>query len=170
MTLKSLIAGAVLALASASAPAPAEAEQVVYRAGDWSVAIETYTTHYACAASTFNRDSERLDITLREDGTLILYMFLKVTNPHHDVYDMTFDIDYIRWEFFGVDMIPVNRNTVAASLDLAYDGDTARFLRQLQSGRAAALKHRDGGNFSTWSLRGSRAAIDALFDCYRSIK
>jgi len=136
---------------------------------DWLVRHEYYsnTDTQACAARTPSRQGHVLDITIWENGSHNVFIFM-TTRPWSGSFvdNLKLHVDYGRWTLndadFGSDG---SVRFEFANLDNLFD-----FLDDIMNGRALALKTPDERrDLAVWSLSGSYAAVLNLFECYERI-
>jgi hypothetical protein len=135
--------------------------------GDWTVHAEVYDDgKMGCAAYVDNHDS-RLDLTMTNRGEMQLYVIYD--NSGTDVigaYSIDFVIEGVkRWQLSNMYF-----TEVGARFEFATPSDAVEFMVDVQRGQTIKITAPDRNKaLSTWSLNGSRAAIDGLFDCFRKI-
>lgn len=135
--------------------------------GDWTVHAEVYDDgKMGCAAYVDNHDS-RFDLTITNRGEMQL--FVLYDNAGTDLkgaYSLDFVIEGVkRWQLSNVYF-----SEAGATFEFGAPADAVEFMMDVQRGASMKITAPDRHKaLSTWSLRGSRDAIDGLFDCYRKI-
>lgn len=136
---------------------------------DWLVRHEYYSLldYQACAARTASRQGHVLDITIRDDGSHSVYIFM-VNRPWSGSFrdNLKLHVDYDRWTLNDAEF--GSNGSVRfefSNLDNLFD-----FLDDVMNSRALALKTPDERrDLAVWSLNGSYASILKLFECYERI-
>lgn len=158
-----LLPAAALGLLLASA-ADAEVHHLSTH-GDWSVALEVNDGGMACAASTSNRLGEILDMTITDKAQMTLYV---IFDGKPGVSQIDFDVVIAgadRWELENATMTQYGIFFNFPSPALALE-----FMIDVQEGTSFGLAHAgETDTYGNFSLTGSRAAINGLFECFRRI-
>lgn len=137
----------------------------------WSVYIEEYTSgDLACVAGTRIRQGDSFDLVIGQEGELSLWI-LSYNDPVPEAFasDIVIDSETHTWDLYNAHFLPSGPHT---SITFTFSPDKApEFLSGLRRSNTVSLKTIDGAaNYITWSLSGSSAAIDALFDCAYKIQ
>jgi hypothetical protein len=132
--------------------------------GDWTVSLESDDS-LACAASTTNRSGEIFDMTIRQDGSITMFIIFD-GNPGMKQINMDVVIAGVTtWE---MDNVTFTEYGAWFRFDDTKQG--VAFMGDLQNGQSVAItRPRDAQIVTSWSLRGSRDAIAALADCFKRI-
>ena len=156
-----IYAAAVLALFSS--PAMTFESYVLSQHGDWTVKLEvTDLDEMLCVAVTKNNVGETLDIRLHATGRISVYFWFDNSETRYPNQEVKIDVQDI-----GVWTVP-EPEMFANGWFFKFKGMTQsmEFALDLQKGRAVSITrpfaNRSSGRFS---LRGSRDAIDALYNC-----
>lgn len=122
--------------------------------------VDSQAGYLWCSAATRNAAGDHFSIGLWPNGDVTIYtQFWGVDFGGQHRFQPVMDIDYQRWTL-------LNSQRQGNGMMSWVGGDGLRsLLGDLQRGRAVAFKRNDGGNFASFSLAGSRAAIDALKQC-----
>lgn len=134
--------------------------------GDWTVSVEVWDHGgMSCAAQTYSTDGT-FDITMTDKG--MTRIFILYDNPRGDGQTMPLDVmieGVKRWRFSEFAFTPGGANTEFVSPITALE-----FMLDIQKGATVQMMRRGGDTvYGEWSLRGSREAIDGLFECYGRI-
>lgn len=159
----------ITAIALLCSPLTAMAEETHHISdhGDWTVQLELIGEEVYCAAVTTNPVGEILDITVHQDGLLGIYHWFDNTESAYPDQDTKVMIEgRATWTLLDNEFFPGGSSFV---FDSALQG--MEFALDLQKGTSIALTsptdHPLSGRFS---LRGSKDAIDALYDCWMKTK
>lgn len=135
----------------------------LFQKGNWSVNYVTGEELSWCEAQTTNSSGQTLDLTLFNTNTFTLYIFDDRWDIRKRPVSFILDIDYKRWNMDG----SADGNMVSVSPD---DPEKAGlFLTDLKKGSAVAIYNDDEYRLATFSLSGSSAALDVLFECWDRI-
>jgi hypothetical protein len=116
-----------------------------------------------CEASTTNRAGQSFDITMFDSGNASLFIFDQSWSLAPRTVRFRIDIDYSEWSIAGT----AERTSIWVALsDKQEAGD---FMAQLAEGTAVALYNEMGHRLGTFSLKGSRAALATLAECWARI-
>lgn len=134
--------------------------------GDWKVAAEIWDDgSMSCAASTTRRAST-LDITITDKSDVSVYILFDNPDGNGQILPLDLVIEGVtRWQMDDFVFTEAGAAFSFASVITALE-----FMVDIQ--RGASVKMTQPGQdkaYGSWSLRGSRDAIDAMFDCYRKI-
>lgn len=166
-----LYAGALLALVSTPVMASSDVYNEAHEYsthGDWTVQFELQDDgKIFCAAVVENRLGETFDVTLHQNGYLGVYYWFDNSQTMHFDQNMkvvihgviTWTLEDFRMEKYGGNFI---FSTVPKGLEFALD---------LKKGtRLSVTRAADHPQSGIFSLRGSAAAMDSLYDCWLKIK
>lgn len=137
----------------------------LFQKGTWTVSItyDNYDGLFWCDASTSNRQSQELALTLYETGLFTIFVFDPRWNISPRPLRFLIDVDYSRWKMDG------EGDGVSISITPENGDKAAKFTREVMEGTAVALMNADGRRLGTFSLSGSYAAVLNLFECYDRI-
>ena len=136
---------------------------VLLQKGNWSVNFVTGDSVSWCEAKTTNSAGQTFDLTLFDTDTFTMYVFDDRWSIRKRAISFILDIDYKRWNMDG----SADGNMISVSPD---DPQKAgEFLNDLKRGSAVALYNADEYRLATFSLSGSGAAVDVLFECWDQI-
>lgn len=154
-----------LFLAASAALADRYESQVVFRKGQWLVELthDSEDGSLWCSASTENRLDQSFDITAFDDGQLTLFVFDHSWDLRPREIRFLVDIDRSRWTMDGFG------DGISVSLTMNEADAAERFLRQLQRGINVRVYNESERQLATFSLRGSSASINQLFECWDRI-
>lgn len=126
----------------------------------WTVDLNRGEDGLWCAAQTINATGDYFGVGLWRDGSVTIYSEFWGANfgPTHR-FQPVMDIDYQRWTLLNTQRFGNGMMSWVGGANLR------GLLSDLQRGRYVAFKRNDGGNYATFSLAGSRRAIDALREC-----
>lgn len=160
-----LITAFVASLLPLSLSAQEYETRTLMRRGQWQVDV-TYsasTDAFWCTAGTENGSGQKFNLVAYQNEAFALFVFDPRWNLEPRAVRFLVDIDRSRWTIDGTG------DGVGISLNMT-DPDTAvKFLIQLKQGNTAYVYNDQQQRQATFSLSGSSAAIDALFDCWDSI-
>lgn len=154
-----------LALTTAPALADRYESEVYFAKGRWQVEVthDSQDGSLWCSALTENNNNQSFDITAFDDGQLTLFVFDGDWELRERPIRFLVDVDRSRWTMDGTG------KNISVSVTMN-DPDTAvRFLTQLQRGNTVRVYNENEVKLATFSLSGSRAGIDALFECWDRI-
>lgn len=160
---------AFLALAASMLPLSVSAEdydtRTLMRRGQWQVDV-TYSASadaFWCTAGTENSLNQRFNLVAYQNEGFALFVFDPRWSLEPRAVRFLVDIDRSRWTIDGTG------EGVGISLNMT-DAETAvKFLVQLKRGNTAYVYNDRQQQQASFSLSGSSAAIDALFDCWDRI-
>jgi hypothetical protein len=134
--------------------------------GDWDVVLNADAEgKLSCAASTENLAGEVFDLTMWQDGLMQAFFIFEGDAGIHQR-----DIDVVitgadRWALTAVTFTEYGAVFTFPSVPQAVE-----FMLDVQAGTSLGIAHpNQRKTFGDFSLRGSRAAITSLFECYRRI-
>ena len=116
-----------------------------------------------CNAGTENSHGKRFLVTGYNNGTLKIFVMDDSWNLVKESVQFTVRIGRKDWNVYG------QTEGVGIFADLDNADKSARFLHDLARGNSVRFYNGAGTNFASFSLSGSRRAIDAFFSCWKSI-
>ena len=133
--------------------------------GDWDVILDAEAGNMSCAASTVNNAEEVFDLTIKQDGGMQMYVLFE-GKPGVQQINLDVVIEGVeRWELDNVTFTEHGAVFNFPDAILALE-----FMADIQNGRSVGItRPREQKIVTNWSLRGSRDAINGLFECYRRI-
>lgn len=139
--------------------------ETLFRKGAWLVEItaDTADSSLWCTAKTDNRARQSFSITAYDNRQLVLFIFDDNWKLRERSVRFIVDVDYSRWTVDG------SASGIGVSSYMSDVDKAVRFLRQIKKGNAVAVYNDNLQRLATFSLSGSSAAIDALFDCWSKI-
>jgi len=159
------ILSTILVLSSFSQVFAGYEDTLLFSKGYWTVEL-TYNTDensYWCSAKTANRRSQEFSVTAFENGTIVVFIFDNRWSLAKRPVRFLIDIDYSRWQIDGT------ADDIAVSIALSNNEKAGKFITELAQGSAVALFNMEERRLATFSLKGSRAALTELIDCWRKI-
>ena len=139
---------------------------VLLRHKDWSVkhVFDTSDGMQWCTAETAGRNGTSMSVTAYDNGAIAFSLFNpRWRMPENAERHVTVDLDYERFGGWAT--------TYGQALSLELDGEVGlNFLTHLSMGNAAAIYNEDMRRITTFSLRGSRAAVAKLGECFGLIR
>jgi hypothetical protein len=162
--IRNMITAAVLTATLATQAAAFDTFHIS-RHGAWEVTLTTNSDGMYCAASTVNAKNETFDVTIYPNGTLRLFLLF---DGQTETAELDIDV-HIKgapaWELDQMFFTPGG-----AMFEFGQASNAVKFVVDLQNGTEVAISLRDQRKrYGHWSLTGSRAAIDGLFECFRRI-
>ena len=162
--IRNMITAAVLT-ATLATQAAAFDTYTISRHGAWDVTLTANSDGMYCAASTENNRGETFDLTIYPTGTLQLFLLF---DGQEETAHLDLDVHIggaPAWELDQVFFTPGG-----AMFEFGEAHTAVEFVVDLQKGTTVAISLRDQRKrYGNWSLTGSRAAIDSLFECFRRI-
>lgn len=160
---RNILATALAALIATSA----QASDVYHMSthGAWDVYLTSNDNGMNCAASTTNRNDETFDVTIYANGSLRLFVLFDGSGDQSHL-----DIDVHIKGVTAWELDEVFFTSAGAVFEFGEAHKAVKFVVDLQRGSEVAISLRDQAKrYGHWSLNGSRAALDGLFECYRRI-
>ncbi len=139
---------------------------VLFQRGDWSVE-HTYNTlegNSWCAADTVNTAGQWFSVVAYDHGGAAIIVGDPRWRPSARAVRFRVDVDYSRWNINGA------AKDEAVSVFLRGEADVSEFIGQLMEGVAVAVYSEEDRRLATFSLKGSRLAVQALFACWARIE
>lgn len=140
-------------------------DTLLFEQGAWKVASAYDNTdgNTWCSAHTTNRRGQVLSLIAYGFGAIRLFVIDPTWDLSKRPVHYRIDIDYDQWDVTGL------ADGIAVSMPLDEGDKSKTFFVQLMTASAVATYNEDGIRLATFSLDGSKAAIDALFDCWIKI-
>lgn len=137
----------------------------LFARGAWTVE-HTYATSDGsvwCSADTTNRAGQALSLTTYDYGGAALLVFDPSWSLAEREVAFRIDVDHSQWDVAG------SADGMAVSVVLDGSEPAMQFLRELGEGTAVAVYNDGGRRLATFSLAGSRAALESLAECWARI-
>lgn len=156
-----------LAAALAIMASSAAASDIHYLSqhGDWVVALDATHGNMSCAAQTINNAEEIFDFTITQNGQMTMYI---IFDGKPGLFQVNLDVvieGVETWEMDNVNFTPYG-----AYFNFPDPVTALEFMIDVQRGKTLTIhKPRDQQAVTGWSLNGSKAAIDGMFECFRRI-
>lgn len=133
--------------------------------GDWVVSLDATHGSMSCAAQTINNAEEIFDFTITQDGQMTMYIIFDGSGPERLVnFDLVIE-GVERWEMDNATFTPIG-----AYFNFPDPVTALEFMIDVQNGKSLTINRpRDPNPVSGWSLNGSKAAIDGMFQCFRRV-
>ena len=137
----------------------------LFTRGAWYVDLvyDTQDRSYWCNASTINRKNQEFSVTGFDDGSLSIFIFDDDWNLTREDITFRIDVDRSGWTVYGL------AEGVGVSAELDDASKAADFLADVAAGNVVRVLTQNGKGIATFSLHGSRAALNALLDCWEGI-
>lgn len=160
-TLKTLAASVIAVVMICGTAFAAAESQVIFRKGNWYVEVvyDAESGGSWCAAVTDNGNGQQLDVTLFDQGEMILYVWDNSWQLKERQVDFRLDVDRSRWDMRGT------ADGQSVSLGLNGRKEAVQLLDDLYAGRSVRVYNDKGSKLATFSLTGSASSLRMLFDC-----
>lgn len=164
--MKTLLIATVLAAIVTTAAAEQFDQTILLRHEDWTVehSFDASDGQQWCAAGTEETGGTAMGVIAFDDGMFAFTLHNQRWNMPEDAERyITVDVDDERFDGWA--------STSGSMLFLTLDGDVGvDFLKMLRDGDAVAVYNDDMRRISTFSLRGSAAAVAMLGECFSRIR
>lgn len=154
---------AFLAAALLAGPAAAEPlSEVLFSHKAWQVMVVAFDDGTISCDAEVSDPGESFSMWIHQDGSVQLVFFSSQWEfGEGDTADLQVEIDRRSpWRLRDAELY---QNSVLFTLSDAESG--ARFINEVARGNVLYLRTDSGEDVQSYSLAGSRAAIDALFEC-----
>ena len=160
-----------LEAACVAGPAPAETvSETVFQNGNFrvDVNIDDDGDLFCDIASFDGRSGSYLAISSYAQGYYYVNIFMDGEYRFAEI-DLVVGIDRNTWTLNDMEVDQYDRDTLQMTT-LMDEYDSGRFLEDLARGNTFYINYNDGSRAATWSLVGSRNAINAFRECLRLVR